>query len=554
MNLTRIVTVAALAPLAAVLLGACSPIEGDRSRMALTSAPLADAARRCVAMAPWTAERLRVTRAVWVDAGEQRVQDPRTGQPVGEPLPAHCLVQARLDERLGVDGERYHTDVELRLPVNGQRRLLMQGSEVGAGLQAAVGRNTGAHGWIDNGLQRGFTTVSTNGGVPAPTPLFGLDPQARIEQAWRAHWRAATAARGLFERYHGQPPLRSYFIGCGDGGRQGMMFSQRFPDLFDGVVAQAPAMRAGQGAAVATAWTLQRLLAVAPVDGQGRRQLPAAFSEAQLQRVAREIVDRCDGADGLDDGIVAETALCRINPRRLLCPAAGDACLSPEQADALAAVMAGPLGREGRRLGVGWPWDPGIAAAGWRDWNLGGGGSSPAVARHLEHTSRVLGFVWSTPADPTLSLLNFDFDRDPLRLLTAQRLNGTADDVLLKPFQQRGGKLLLIHGMADPVHSALDTVDYQQRVDAAHGPVAASRFVRTFLVPGMNHCEGGPTTDAFDGLGAIVDWVERGRAPQTLLAQGTAERPGTRRPLCPHPKITRYAGGDPQDAGSFECR
>ena len=245
--------------------------------------------------------------------------------------------------------------------------------------------------------------------------------------------------------------------------------------------------------------------------------------------------------------------LCRVDVRKLACPAAGENCLSAAQATALAAVMAGPVNRDGGRLYFGWPWDPGIASPGWRAWTLGTSSTGASDARHVTLMSGALGFEFVTPPDPTLTVMNFDFERDPLRMERFHRVYGTADDVVLKAFQQRGGKLMLLHGMADPIFSALETVDYQQRVNTAHGDVAASRFVRTFLVPGMNHCAGGPATDAFDGLAALVDWVEGGRPPDRLLAHGTALLPGIARPLCPYPKIARYRGGDTHRADSFAC-
>ena len=535
------------------LLLACSPLAGPPQ--AAGPAALADAPARCSALASHRADRLRITSADWVAAGSVRARDPQAGREVGEPLPAHCLLRGRLDERTGADGEPYHTGFELRLPAAGNGRLLYQGGGGNDGVLAmAVGRNTGALGWADNGLQRGFAAVSTDAGHQSPAPTFGLDPQAREEHAWRAHWRTATTARALFTQFYGQAPRHSYFIGCSGGGRQGMMFTQRFPELFDGVVAQAPAMRVSLGATIAAAWTVQQFSAVAPAGPDGRKLLSAALTDTQLQRVAREITDRCDAADGLADGIVSDTALCRIDPRRLQCPAAGEGCLSAAQASALAAVMAGPVNRDGGRLYFPWPWDPGIAAPGWRAWTLGTATQGEPNARHVTLMSGALGFEFTTPPDPTLTVSNFDFERDPLRMQAFHRVYGTADDVLLKGFQQRGGKLLLIHGMADPIFSAWETVDYQQRVTAAHGDSAAARFVRSFLVPGMNHCAGGPATDAFDGLSAIVDWVEQGRAPERLLARGTTVLPGLARPLCPYPKIARYKGGDTASADSFECR
>lgn len=538
--------------LAGLLLAACST-QAPEARV--DPAPLTDAERRCTALGGHAAERLRITQAEWVGAGRQRAIDPDRGQEVGEPLPAHCLLRGRLDERIGSDGEPYHTGFELRLPAAANGRLLYQGGAGNDGvLQMAVGRNTGAQGWADNGLLRGFAAVSTDAGHQSPRPHFGLDAQARVEHAWRAHWRTATTARALFERFYGRPPMRSYFIGCSGGGRQGMMFTQRFPELFDGVVAQAPAMRMSQGATVAAAWTLQQLLRVAPAGPDGRPLLAAALTPAQLARVAAEVVDRCDAADGLADGIVADTALCRIRPQTLRCPDAGDGCLSVAQADALAALMAGPVNRDGTRLYFGFPWDPGIGAPGWRAWTLGAATAGEPDARHLTLLSATVGFLFATPPDPTLTLIDFDFDRDPLRLAAAHRVHGTADDVRLEGFARRGGKLLLVHGMADPVFSAFETVDYQQRVNAAHGDAAAARFVRSFLVPGMNHCGGGPATDAFDGLGTIVDWVEQGRAPERIVAHGTQALPGWSRPLCPYPRIARYKGGDTRSADSFDCR
>lgn len=534
---------------------ACALPDGETRRSGSGSAPTAPAALRCAAMAQVNADRLHITTAEWIEAGQLQAQDPDTGLPAGAPLPAHCLLRGRLDERIGVDGEPYHTGFEMRLPEPGNGRLLHQGGSAPDGvLHMAVGRNTGALGWADNGLLRGFAAVSTDGGIQKASPLFGLDPQAREEHAWRAHWRTATTARDLFERFHGMAPVRSYYIGCSDGGRQGMMFTQRFPALFDGVVAVAPAMHASRGAAIAAAWSLQTLRAAAPVDADGRQHLAAAFSDAQLRRVADEVLDRCDAADGLVDGIVSDTALCRIDPRRLVCPAGGEGCLRPAQARALADAMAGPARRDGMPLHVAWPWDPGIAAPGWRDWMLGSALRGEPNARHATRGSGLLGFVHATPPDPTLTVFSFDFERDPLRLEPFHRVHGTAGEVLLRAFRERGGRLLLVHGMADPVHSARETTDYQDRVNAAHGPASASRFVRSFLVPGMNHCAGGPATDAFDGLQAIVDWVERAQPPQRIVAQGTSALPGLSRPLCPYPTIARYTGGDTTRADSFTCR
>lgn len=543
---------------AVLLLGACGPLStlpgGSPSATAPTT--LSGAEARCSAVARTALPRVRITQADLVRGGAQRAIDPATGQEVGEPLPEHCLLRGRIDERRGADGEPYHTGFELRLPSAFSGRFLYQGGGGNDGvLNNAVGRNTGALGWADNALQRGFAAASTDAGHQSPEPLFGLDPQARIEHAWRAHARTAETAKALIESYYGRPPARSYFIGCSGGGRQGMMFTQRFPKFFDGVVAQAPAMRVSEGATIAAAWTVQKFMAIAPRGADGRPVLANALLPAQLERLGKEVLDRCDAADGLVDGIVADTALCRINPARLLCPAAGEGCLSPAQVEALRDVMAGPRTRAGGKLYFSWPWDPGMAAPGWRAWTLGTAQQGAPNARHITLMSGALGLEFATPPDATLTTLNFDFERDPFRLRAFHREYGTADDVVLRGFRDRGGKLLLIHGMADPIFSAFETVDYHERLVGANGDAATARFARTFLVPGMNHCAGGPATDAFDGLATIVDWVENGRVPERIVARGTTALPGVERPLCPYPKIARYTGsGDVNKAESFECR
>jgi pimeloyl-ACP methyl ester carboxylesterase len=215
--------------------------------------------------------------------------------------------------------------------------------------------------------------------------------------------------------------------------------------------------------------------------------------------------------------------------------------------------MAGPRNAAGKALYHPWPWDPGIAGADWRRWALGSSATGTPDSRHHALISGALGHEFATPPDPALTVLNFDFERDPARLAAFQREYGTADDVALDGFRQRRGKLLFIHGVADPIFSSAEMVDYMQRMKARHGD-GADGFARLFLVPGMNHCASGPATDQFDGLAALVDWVEQGRAPQAIPARGTQALPGVSRPLCAWPTVARYQGGDPKEAGSFACR
>jgi feruloyl esterase len=472
--------------------------------------------------------------------------------------PAHCVVRGSAAPRTGVDGKAYETRFELRLPSEWSGRFLYQGGGGNDGMVApAVGRNTGA--FPDTGLQRGFAVVTTDAGHQGAGAEFGLDPQARIDHAYAAHERTATIAFAIVSRYYGRAPDRKYFVGCSGGGRQGMMFAQRYPSYFDGIAICAPAMSVSSGATIAAAWDTQTYLSIAPANEQGQRVLTRALSDADLALVARSITEACDAADGASDGMVLRPEACRFDPNRLKCEAAKRPdCLTSDQIAALQKTFGGPRDSSGKSLYVGQAWDPGIATAGWRQWKLGTSQTSTPNAINTTLMAGALAYEFFTPPDPSFAITQFDFDRDPKRMEAFSAVYDTYQDATLAEFRKRGGKLLMFHGTADPIFSALESIDYYQRLTRNNGgPVATSAWARLFLVPGMNHCAGGPATDSFDGLGAIVDWVEKGTAPVRIEASalpGTKYFAGRTRPLCPYPSAARYKGkGSLEDGANFEC-
>jgi len=147
--------------------------------------------------------------------------------------------------------------------------------------------------------------------------------------------------------------------------------------------------------------------------------------------------------------------------------------------------------------------------------------------------------------------LRFDFDRDLIRTTETAALND-ANGTQHSSFAGRGGKLLVYHGLSDQAMSTGSLVHWYEQLTPrqAEGPQA---WARLFLVPGMTHCGGGRSTDQFDVLSVIQDWVERGQTPDRITAKGNAF-PGRTRPLCPYPKVARYDGGNPEDERSFSCR
>jgi feruloyl esterase len=476
------------------------------------------------------------------------------GASAGPLLVAHCKLTGRMAERIGQDGKPYHIGFEMRLPVQWNGRLLYQG---GGGNDGVVRPAVGPQAAPGYALNRGFAVVTTDAGHQGPTANFGFDPIARTDNAYNAHDKVAVTAKELIKRFYSKPADRSYFIGCSGGGRQAMMFSQRFPSYFDGVIAMAPAMRVSKGATIAAAWDTQALQAIAPAGEDGKPVLSKALSDGDLSLIRKGILDACDAQDGVADGLVTNPAACQFDVASLQCNSGKtDACLAPKQVGALKKMFAGPKTSGGTPLYTTWPWDPGMGHSqnDWRGWKLGNALSSKANSRHVFLMEDALQGYFVTPPDRSLSIYQFDFDRDPQRMDAHAWIFNTADDVKLTGFQARGGKLMFIHGMADPIFSPHEMVDYYQRLTAENGAKTPD-FSRLFLVPGMGHCQGGAATDSIDGLGALVDWVEKGKAPQTLNARGTTVYPGRTRPLCAYPQYAHYKGsGDVEDAANFSCR
>ena len=476
------------------------------------------------------------------------------GVTAGPLLAEHCRVSGRMNERIGADGKPYFIGFELRLPSNWNGRFLYQG---GGGNDGVVRPAVGPQAAPGYALNRGFAVATTDAGHQGPTADFGFDPIARTDNAYNAHDKVAVLAKDLIRRYYSKPADKSYFIGCSGGGRQGMMFTQRFPSYFDGVIAMAPAMRVSKGATIGAAWDTQALAAIAPAAAPGKPIISQALSDADLAVLRAGILDACDAKDGLVDGQVSNPAACKFEVASLQCKGAKEAtCLSAPQVGALQKIFGGARNSAGQPLYFGWPLDPGIGHPqnDWRAWKLGNSATAEPNSRHVFLMQDALQGYFVTPPDRSLSILAFDFDRDPARMDAHSWIFNTADDVQLTAFKARGGKLLFAHGLADPIFSPDEMVDYYKRLSAANGP-ATQDFSRLFLIPGMGHCQGGAATDSWDGLGALVDWVENGKAPARIIATGTAVFPGRSRPLCPYPQYAQYNGsGDTQDAANFSCR
>jgi len=195
-----------------------------------------------------------------------------------------------------------------------------------------------------------------------------------------------------------------------------------------------------------------------------------------------------------------------------------------------------------------------------------------------------LPLFWFTVPDPNYKPLTVNYDKD-ICLVTARSpaVNNSTD---ISAFVDRGGKLIFYHGLSDSGPPWPYTAEYfhkvAERQGQRHPPVVrasvggrddsndtihqAGDFMKLYLVPNMGHCGGNASTDRFDMLTPMVNWIENGIAPDTVLATGVnfsstlgtlTGLPTTRsRPLCPYPQTLRYTGpdgGDISNATNYSC-
>lgn len=437
------------------------------------------------------------------------------------------------------------------------------------------------------------------------------NPPLRADFGYRSEHVTSQVAKAVIDAFYGEEAAHSYFFGCSNGGRQALQVAQRWPEDFDGVIAGAPAAIQAPLNGIYEAWN-----GLANADEAGNPIL----QQAQLQLLNEAVFASCDAADGLEDGQITDPRRCDFDPSVLLCkegeasevaatdelaatagapstelgamppltateeltgaiemtgaPPAGAmgmlgqtavvtaACLTEAQIDAAIKLYSGPVTADGEALYPGHE-APG-SELGWQSWITGMAyGIGSGYLRYLAFPTSDQSFDLS---DWTFDVQSFDSLRE-----MGEIYNATNPD--LSAFAERGGKLILYHGWADPAIPPYGTLAYYQAVvDTVGGLEETQEFARLFMVPGMFHCSGGDAPNSFDLLSPIQDWVENDMAPEQIIAtqvggggasggfanptaggseQGEVVRT---RPLCPFPLEQTYDGsGDIDDAASFSC-
>ncbi|MEO6726929.1 MAG: tannase/feruloyl esterase family alpha/beta hydrolase, partial [Blastocatellia bacterium] len=395
-------------------------------------------------------------------------------------------------------------------------------------------------------LARGYATASTDTGHSGSDASWALGhPEKIVDYGHRAIHEMTEKAKLIINAFYGDGPKHSYFSSCSNGGRQALMEAQRYPNDYDGIIAGAPANYFTH-ILTGFAWNMQATL-----------NDPASYIPAsKLKAIETAVLAACDKRDGLTDGVLDDPTQCRFDPSVLLCKGAeSDSCLTEKQIAALKKIYAGPRNSKGEQIIPGFVPGGETGSGGWSNWITGA--SPTKSAQFFFSTQALINMTYNNPA---WDFKTFDLERDGKatdeKLATV--LNAT--DPNLKAFKARGGKLILYHGWSDAALPPVNTINYFQSVAAKMGHREANTFTRLFMVPGMQHCGGGPGPNSFgatvsnaqsdpqhDLSLALERWVEAGIAPEQIIAvkrqTPDPNSPVIRtRPLCPYPQVAKYKG------------
>jgi hypothetical protein len=506
----------------------------------------------CESLANLGLPNAKISLAQMVAAGAF-APPPSPMPPMGPPpsfkdVPAFCRVV--LDARPTSDSD---IKIEVWMPASGwNNKFEGQGNGGFAGVIDYQGLGTA--------VKLGYASAATDtghSGTPVDAAWALGHPEKVADFGYRGIHLMTLNAAAIVGAFYGENPQRSYFASCSDGGREALMEAERFPEDYDGIIAGAPAYF----------WT--HLLTGALWDLQATTLDPASYiPAAKIPAISKAVLAACDAQDGVTDGVINDPRLCHFDPETIACKGADSTeCLTAPQVTALKAIYAGPHDSAGHPVFPGYPPGGEEGPGGWGLWIIGSSPRNSLIAYFgLGYFSNMV----YEKKDWDYKTFTVDAGLKAADGKTAAALN--ANDPNLEPFRARGGKLILYHGWSDAAISATSTIDYYDRLVATMGQAAATSFVRLFLVPGMQHCDGGPGANYFgeDGKGAPGDaehniyaaleqWVEKNVAPSTIIAtKYNDDFPGRgvkmTRPLCAYPKIAKYKGtGDTNDAASFMC-
>jgi hypothetical protein len=524
-------------------------------------------ASSCESLASLSLDHATVTAATSVPAGTftpptlPGATTPATPIPN---LPAFCRVEITSsptsDSSIGI---------EVWLPQNWNGKYLQSGNGGFAGIvpYSSLARD----------IQRGYAAAGTDDGHADPVNTDASwalgHPQKIIDFGFRALKETTDKAKAVIRAFAGSAPQYSYFAGCSDGGREALMESQRYPDDFDGIVVGDPANNQ-VGLLTQFIWDSQALLATSD----------SYIPPAKLPAITNAALAACDVADGVQDGVISNPRRCHFNPDELLCTGGdNDSCLTAPQLAALKKIYYGPHNSAGQTINPGFLPGAEAYAGGWPTWITGPGPGADSITKAAQYQFGINFFRYLVFKDPNWNLTTFNFDTDVDKTLATPIADMALEDVLssvdpdLSAFRAHNGKMIQYHGTTDAAIPPGNSIEYRRSVLAFFGVYdqkdtkdTVSNFYRLFLVPGMQHCSGGPGANTFgqgvpladsahDVIKALEAWVERGQAPDQIIATNYTNDDPTQpalfsRPLCPYPALARWNGtGDAADAANWSC-
>jgi feruloyl esterase len=437
-------------------------------------------------------------------------------------LPAFCRVSATLAPSSDSD-----IKTEIWLPAagwNGKYQAVGNGGWAG----------TIPYGAMAAALAAGYATAGTDTGHVGGNADFALGhPEKLIDFAYRSIHEMTVKAKSIIDAHYGSPAKVSIYNGCSTGGRQGLAAAQTYPEDFNGIIAGA------------ASWNQMRAHAArVGLNLQINKDADSAIPSSKYSMLHEAVLNSCDAEDGVKDGVIENPLMCKFDYAKLACTAGdGPNCLTKGQIES-AKIMISPLKdpKTGKVIFEGHLM-PG-SELGWATL----GGAQPLALS----TSGMRNVVFQ---DRSWDFHNMDFAGDVER--AGKSDNGVlySGDPNLKPFFDRGGKLLMYHGWTDQQVNPLNSVIYYENVLKTVGKEKAANSIALFMIPGMNHCSGGAGTDTFDKMKVMETWLEQGKKPAQIVAShSTNGQVDKTRPLCPYPTVAKYKGsGSITDAANFYC-
>ncbi|WP_367849302.1 tannase/feruloyl esterase family alpha/beta hydrolase [Rhodoferax sp. WC2427] len=396
--------------------------------------------------------------------------------------------------------------------------------------------------------QGGLVLSSTNMGHTGSEANWSQDAQRRVDFAYRGVHITTEATKKLIQAYYGQAQKQAYFVGCSDGGREGLMAAQRYPTDYNGIVVGAPAFLFNVQNSLHHGWLARSNRDTGLSTGN------LVLFPAKVALLHTAVVAACDALDGQTDGILSDPRQCHFDPATIQCAAGASdtsSCLTATEVATATQFYNGPRDPvSNRRILVGGPQYG--SELGWTGVFVPASATSTGVfSEMIVGGARNLIFTDATP--PTLDQLEFT-EAFYSQLRPRHALND-ATNPDLSAFKAAGGKLILWHGWADQHISPINTIAYYEAMQKTMGQTAMDGFMRMYLVPGVAHCGGGEGNPNMDMLTAIDDWVLQGKAPTaitTYRTDATTAAVTNSRPVYPYPAVAKYNGtGDATQASSY---